>query len=91
MGSTVSGTVAATAAQHDHFDQVQVACTVGHLGCVSLLLLLAWCICITWGESYSHCHEVHAAGSQFMRECDVMQPNFMSLGGYIALIAYLNP
>ena len=31
IGCIARGAAVATAAQHDHFDQVQLACTVGHI------------------------------------------------------------
>ena len=31
MGDTATGAAVATAAQHDHFDQVQLACMIGHV------------------------------------------------------------
>ena len=31
MGGTARGAAVATAAQHDHFDQVQLACMIGHV------------------------------------------------------------
>ena len=39
MGSMVRGAAAATTAQHDHFDQVQLACVVAHVHIKSLPLL----------------------------------------------------
>ena len=31
IGGIASGAAAAVAAQHDHFDQVQIACIAGHI------------------------------------------------------------
>ena len=31
MGGTVRGAAVAAAAQHDHFDQVQIACAIGYV------------------------------------------------------------
>ena len=31
IGGIARGAAAAVAAQHDHFDQVQIACTAGHI------------------------------------------------------------
>ena len=90
MVGIVRGAAVATTAQHDHFDQVQIACTAGHVHGVSLPLLIVECIGSTWGESYSRRHDVHAAGGQCSCVCFIMQPNFMGLGGYTASVVYIS-
>ena len=66
IGGIARGAVAAVAAQHDHFDQVHIACTAGHIHGKSLQLLCVYCICIAWGEVKSHCCEIQAAGGSVL-------------------------